>query len=135
MRAALNDVLHGMSIRSAAKQHNLNYNTLNRKHKKLNGATEIPNDLRLTSDYSHQKIFDQEQEKVLADYIQERSDLGHGLFTEQIRQLAYDFAVANEVSIPAQWKISKTGRKEWLISFSKRQKILSLRIPQGFSTS
>lgn len=135
MRAALDDVINGMSIRAAAKRHNLNYNTLNRKHKKLDGATEIPDDMQLISKYNHQQIFSEENEKELADYVQERSDLGHGLFTEQIRKLAFDFAVANNITVPPQWLKNNTAGKEWLMSFTKRRKVLSLRIPQGFSNS
>ncbi|KAE8736958.1 hypothetical protein FOCC_FOCC017585, partial [Frankliniella occidentalis] len=134
MKAALQDVLAGKTIRSAAKDHDLNYNTLNRKYKKLNGS-EIPDESLLTANYTHNQVFSPDLEVELTSYIRERSELGHGLDTDEVRTLAFDFAEANAIQVPENWKVKKTAGKEWFMAFMKRNRTLPLRLPQAFSAS
>lgn len=135
MEAAIQDALAGKPIRKAAKEHGLNYNTLNRKLKKLNGEKEVPEGMVLTCDNTKNRVFPLQLEDELAGYVQERSELGFGMDTSEVRELAFQLAEANDLKVPKGWKESKSAGKEWFLSFMKRNSRLSLRTPQQCSIS
>lgn len=88
MEAAIKDALGGKSIRKAAKDHGLNYNTLNRKVKKLKGEEEIPDEVVL-SDNTKNRVFSQQLEEELAGYVQERSELGFGMDSSEVKKTRF----------------------------------------------
>lgn len=49
------------------------------------------------------------------------------------RKKAYDFATTNDVNVLKSWNANKCAGKDWFTSFLKRNKALSLRIPEATS--
>lgn len=53
----------------------------------------------------------------------------------KLKKLAYEFAKANEIKYPASWNNNKMAGANWLASFRKRHKNLSLRKPENTSAA
>ncbi|XP_031358437.1 uncharacterized protein LOC116182078 [Photinus pyralis] len=59
--------------------------------------------------------------------------MAYGLTTVDVRRLAFEVAVVNNVTIPESWSTSKMAGKDWLRAFIKRRKTLSIRKPEACS--
>ncbi|CAH2105699.1 unnamed protein product [Euphydryas editha] len=82
--------------------------------------------------YKTRLVFNKEQEARLSKYILKSASIYFGLLPEQVRQLAYQFAVKfNVQSIPPSWHTNGEAGKDWLKNFLKRNSTLSLRTPEG----
>ena len=68
----------------------------------------------------------------LATHIIDLSERFHGLTSEKVKELAYEFAMVNKINIPVSWKTNKKAGKEWLLSFMAEYK-LSVRQPEATS--
>jgi hypothetical protein len=53
--------------------------------------------------------------------------------TKDVRNLACQYAVKSEVTIPAGWRHKRRASSDWLLSFLKRNVTLSIRSPQATS--
>lgn len=82
-----------------------------------------------------EKTFSAGQEQLLVSYLKTTSKMCHGLTTTQTRDLAYQFALANNISIPPEWNKNSKAGIHWLHGFMKRNKDLSLRQPGNTSLS
>ena len=106
MEMAVAANLEGRSLRKAASDFGINYKTLQRyvKLHQKDGNIE-----KATFGYSTQKkrIFSDEQEQALLDYIIEASSIYYGLTLREVRNLAYEVAVANNIPVPE----SRTGSR------------------------
>ena len=60
-------------------------------------------EFELTSNYSHQKVFTDVQENLIADYLKICCKIFYELKRKGSRKLAYETAVANEIKCPASW--------------------------------
>lgn len=130
MREAVNSVINdNKTIRSAAKEKNLSFQTLSRYVKKFK---EDPS-CRMAPNYKVNQIFSKELEKALIDYIFQCSKMFYGLTITDCRKLAYDLAKANNLSIPHNWEEAKKASVDWYKGFRKRHPNLSLRTPEGCS--
>ncbi|XP_059145350.1 uncharacterized protein LOC131932460 [Physella acuta] len=113
--------LEGKSLRKVASDCGVNYKTLQRyvKLHKTDGNIE-----KATFGYSTQKkrIFSDEQEQVLLDYIIEASIIYYGLNLRELRKLAYEAAVANKIPMPESWSSAKAAGEDWLKAFRQRHK-------------
>lgn len=78
-------------------------------------------------------MFSDEQESELEEYILSASKLYYGLSTKDVRHLAYQYAVKNNIDIPKNWCDSEQASSDWLSGFLKRKSALSIRTPQGTS--
>ena len=58
----------------------------------------------------------------------------YGLDVRETKQLAYQYAIKNDIKIPENWKKSKTAGTEWFYLFLNRTK-LSIRTPEATSLS
>ena len=101
MRSAIQAVLEGDSERKTAKRLGIPRATLQRYVKKAKNAAL--DTLRLHPIYEHPKIFNQEQGRDLADYLQTASRMHHGLTTEATKELAYQYAKKNAITFPKAW--------------------------------
>ena len=61
------------------------------------------------------------------------SDIYFGLSPKECRKLAYRFAKANRIEIPKSWYDKQQVGPDWLTSFLKRHRQLSLRTPESTS--
>lgn len=76
-------------------------------------------------------VFNEEQDRQLADHIKKLDDYFYGLCFKDLRRLAYEFAERNKLQHPFNEETKLAG-KEWALNFLKRHK-LSLRTPSRTS--
>lgn len=86
-----------------------------------------------SSKYGVKQVFSNKEELLFGDYIRKCSILHYGLTYAQIRKLAFDLAVSLKKTVPPNWIRDETAGLDWIRSFLKRQKDLSLRKPESTS--
>ena len=70
---------------------------------------------------------------MIFEYLLKASDIYFGLSPKKCRKLAYRFAKANSTEIPKSWYDKQQAGPDWLTSFLKRHRQLSLRTPESTS--
>ncbi|KAI5722693.1 hypothetical protein M8J76_012165 [Diaphorina citri] len=128
MKNAIKKVKEGCTYADAARQCNVNRETLRRKCKGLHSHEDV----KLHSVYNHRQVFTVEEEKKLASYLKISCQMFYGLTSTDCRKLAYETAVLNKMSYPKSWDENHSAGVEWLRTFMVRNK-LSLRSPEGCS--
>ena len=102
MLSAVQLVESGASIRNAAKEKGVNYKTLSR-YVKLKSSTGS----LVTAKFGYSKgrqVFSNEMESLLVEYIVHAARIFHGLTITELRTIAYDLAVANQINgVPPAW--------------------------------
>ena len=78
----------------------------------------------------HRKIFPDKMENDLAAHCINLVNMHHGLSTDKVKMLAYEFAAQNQLPIPRNWAGERRAGRELLSSFIKRHN-LSLRTPEA----
>lgn len=68
-----------------------------------------------------------EMEKKLSDYVLRASEIYHGLSPREVRRLAYQFTVENNATVPDSWTRNQQAGPDWLSSFLKRNRTISIR--------
>nr|CAD7428557.1 unnamed protein product [Timema monikensis] len=101
MRAAVDLVSKGMSLRQAAAAKNVNYGTLFRYVKKA--KTNEGSEIRMCPKYNSRRIFTNEQEVALVSYLVQCAKMCYGLDTVETRRLAFEMAQHNSLEIPPSW--------------------------------
>lgn len=69
------------------------------------------------SKYAAKEIFNSDQEKELASYIEKCSNLHYGLTLVQTRRLAYQYAKKLELNYPPTWETKKEAGVDWSEKF------------------
>ncbi|XP_018332973.1 uncharacterized protein LOC108742303 isoform X2 [Agrilus planipennis] len=128
---------YGKSIRSVAKAFGINYRTLTRYCQKFT-AEEISNETVSppTTKIGYQKnrqVFTDEQEQELEKYILNASSIYFGLTPKEIRKLAFELAISNNLKVPKSWESNKLAGPDWFTSFLTRHPSLSIRTPESTS--
>ncbi|CAK1582745.1 unnamed protein product [Parnassius mnemosyne] len=82
----------------------------------------------------NKRIFTTDQENMLADYLKIASKMCYGLTRQQTKKLAFDYAMANDIT-PDKWKEIKIASDDWLKGFMGRHKDLTVRKPESTSLS
>lgn len=93
------------SIRAAAKSKGIPFQTLFCYVKAMKSDPDI--EIRMKPNYEVRKIFSDEQERDLAEYVNTCSKMSYGMSTNSLRNLAYEMAVRNTIDVPASWRTSK----------------------------
>lgn len=150
IQAALTDILvRKVPIRQAADLHGLNYATLHYRLQKYKAAARPTTDeateggterhpplpgipMKYNSKYTANQVFTAEEEQLLEEYIIKCSRLNYGLTYLMIRKTAYEYAV-HMGRCPKKWEENNLAGIDWLRSFMKRHKTLSLRKPENTS--
>lgn len=135
MKRAVEDVLvNKYSLRKAAERNSVKHQTLARYVKKsqqnLNGT-----ELSFKPYFNTRRIFSDEQEEMLKEYVLKCSQMCYGKSTKDVRQLAYELGLQNKINMPEQWLKNKTAGIDWLKGFLNRHPELSVRQPEGCSLS
>jgi hypothetical protein len=78
-------------------------------------------------------VFSDAEESELEEHILAASNMYYGLTTKDVRNLAYQYATKNNVTIPAGWCDEQHASSDWLSSFLKRKNKLSILTPQATS--
>jgi hypothetical protein len=137
LRAAREVKIHGKSIRSVAKDFEINYRTLTRYCKKFT-IDEISNHAISTPSTKigyqrNRQIFDDEQEAELEKYILQASSVYFGLSPKEVRKMAFQLAISNKLKVPRTWELNQLAGPDWFTSFLKRHPSLSIRRPEATS--
>ncbi|GFR64041.1 transposase [Elysia marginata] len=119
MEAAVNTVLSGTSIRKAAEQFDLNYKTLGR-YVLLQQKNGTLGGISFGYESEKRRIFASQLEALLIDYVIESSNIYYGLTFKDLRTLAYEVAVKNQLKIPTSWEENKMAGEDWMVSFRAR---------------
>lgn len=134
MMQACKEVVEGKNtVRASAKKYDIDKTTLSRYVSKFRSNPEDKDSL--TSDYQKRKIFSNEEETLLKDYLLKASKLHYGLTRKNVCQLAYEFAAANNKEVPQSWDVKRSAGFDWFRGFMRRNSTLSLREPQATSLS
>jgi hypothetical protein len=125
--AAVNDVKsNNMSLRKAAAAYGVPYITI-RRH--VHGLVKTPGKLG-----RFKTVLDDVFEQELAKYKIDMQQRFYGLSAIQLRRLAYDLAVKNELNHP--FNVEKgTAGKDWIAGFLRRHPNISFRTPEATSLS
>lgn len=119
----------GRSLRDVAKEYNVNVMKLVR-FRKARASQIVP----IRQEF-HLQTFTKVQEDELSSYLDMASKMYHGLPPKEVRKLAYQYAVKNQIKFPASWgKVQQAGA-DWFTAFLKRNKTLSIRTPEATSLS
>lgn len=132
MKEALLEIASGKKIRVVAKEKNIPFSTLQRYAAKAKASTCIES-LQLVPHYDINKVFTDEQEQALTEYFNNCALMFYGLTTKDCRKVAYEMAVINKLKMPPSWILNQMAGIDWLKSFRKRHKDLSLRKPESCS--
>jgi hypothetical protein len=119
------------SIRQASKDYNIPKSTLFGYVK----ANKIPGSQMYRSKFITRQLLTDTEEKALADYLITSANMHYGLNINQTKELAYNFALANNKNVPQNWHTNKRASKDWLRGFFHRQTNLSIRKPEPTSLS
>lgn len=137
LRAAREVKIYAKSIRSVAKDFGINYRTLSRYCKKFT-SEEINNSAvsRPSTKIGYQRnrqIFTDEQEEELEKYLLQASSVYFGLSPKEVRKLAFQLAMSNNIKVPKAWESNKLAGSDWFTGFLKRHPALSIRTPEATS--
>lgn len=102
MERAATDVKGGKSIRSVAKERNIDRTTLRRYIKKKT-VKEVKT-VGYSGTAEAKRVFSEEVEKELADHIKKLADQFHGLTPKKCCELALELAERNNIPAPNNWK-------------------------------
>ena len=132
MLQAVNSVLNdNKSLRTAAKDHSVNYKTLSRYVAAKKRAKDLTED---DLGYKQPRIvFTKEIEEELVRYLIKGSKIFHGLTLKELRQLAYQLAAKNNLNMPESWIEHEEAGTDWAEGFMRRHPQLSVRQPEATS--
>lgn len=137
MKKALEIVMSGqMKLRQAAETCGVSKSALHRVIIKYR-ETDEENRGQFDFERKHgfRQIFEDTEEKMLADYLTKACQMCYGLTVRGTCEFVYQFAVANNKNIPQSWHTNRKAGVEWIRLFRKRQPQLALRTPEATSLS
>lgn len=132
MRAAVERVRNGESLRSVSSATKVPFGTLRNYVQKVKGIVDLET-ASLEPNYTVRQIFKPDQEEQLTQYFLKAGRLHYGLSAVRAKQLAYEFANRNSINAPDTWEKNKHAGEDWFYGFMKWHPTLSLRRPEGTS--
>lgn len=121
--------LGGTSVYKVSQETGIPYSTLKKRYKLAKDNIDCYN---CRPKLGRHPIFNDEQEKMLADHLCKMSNKFYGLTREQFRQTCY--VIAERFGIAERFnKANKTAGKDWLYGFLQRHPELSIRKPEATS--
>ncbi|CAH2230624.1 jg19530 [Pararge aegeria aegeria] len=127
-RAADAVIKDGRKLRTVARELGICHMTLFRYVKKIKDG------VKPTVGYYSRQVFHLDRERALAEYLSNYSSIFFGLLKEEIKKLAYNYAVKlNMPNIPVSWHKNKEAGTDWLMGFLKRNSCLCIRTPEASS--
>ena len=107
MLIAVNEIKRGMSIRKVARKRNIDRTTLNRYYKEFSRSGFENESIFQHIGYERTRIktmiFPFKIKEELALHIQDLDNRFHGLTRIQCRQLAFQLAHRNNLTMPSSW--------------------------------
>lgn len=74
---------------------------------------------KLQPKYACRRIFSNEEEQTIKDYLINCSKMNYGLSRKYVRVMAYEVAVKNREFVPDTWHKNKMAGEDWLYGFVK----------------
>lgn len=105
-----------MTIGEASRHFNLKKPTLIFH---LNKFKQSGNLIYSYSPKKPKKVFSDEEEQLLLQYLTTAANMHYGLTKSQVMRLAYDFAKANNKVTDPSWIANKSAEKQWLRDYRK----------------
>lgn len=128
-------VSDGSKYKTAAEQYGIDRMTLKRFIKR---QKQTPANQNISTGLTHladvKKVLNNTYEAELAAHVTKLADMYFGISADKFRKLAYEFAKANDITIPAAWERNRKAGIEWFRSFRNRHG-LSVRIPEATSVA
>lgn len=124
MRAALEAIHNGRSIREVSRSFGIARSTLQDRLKHNNNASE--------PSMGRHPVFSKEDEKLLAAQVIKLSKLFYGISPAEIKRCAFAYARQNGIKNPFSQESQSAG-KAWLRGFLTRNQNISLRKPEATS--
>ena len=132
MEAAVRDVIERqLSLRGAADKYKISKSAIARSVHKAR-TDSLNTEFTYKTNFDVKRVFSNEEENDLVQYLKQAAYLHYGLTTYQTRKLAYDYAQSNQKVVP-QWEENKIAGDSWLRMFRLRHPELSLRKPEATS--
>uniref|UniRef100_A0A3B5R0Y1 HTH CENPB-type domain-containing protein n=1 Tax=Xiphophorus maculatus TaxID=8083 RepID=A0A3B5R0Y1_XIPMA len=131
LESAAAEVRQGkQSLRKAGRDRNIDKTTLQRFiKKKEKGQVKS---VAWSAVAEAKRIFTDEMEEELAKHLKQLADQFHGLPPVKCRELAFEYAKRNNISVPANWTEKQCAGIEWFRRFLARCH-LSVRTPEATS--
>lgn len=125
LKLAIDSLKNGGKIRTAAREFGLKKSTLH-KYVKTIRSSITPDLISFTPNYAVKKVFSDEEEKLLLEYLIKAAKMNYGLSTRQTCTLAYQFAVARKLTnIPEAWVRDGMAGRQWLYRYRSKYTELS----------
>ncbi|KAB0803082.1 hypothetical protein PPYR_00052 [Photinus pyralis] len=128
---ALDDIRNKVkSVRQAAADYNSPKSTLFGYVK----SKRVPGNQTYSSKFVSRQLFTDCEEKALAEYLITAANMHYGLNINQVKELAYNYAVANSKKVPDNWWVNGRASKDWLKGFlqSLIQPLFTILMKLGF---
>lgn len=122
-------VLHGKSIRQAAKMFQINQVTLNRYRKRRLENNYFP----VKVGYARQNFYTTERESILTEYLKKYAEIYPGLCVRVVRKYASEFSQKIGLTAPKSWIENKMAGMDWYNNFMHRNKSLQAKIDRKTS--
>ncbi|XP_047132556.2 uncharacterized protein LOC124811253 [Hydra vulgaris] len=74
-------------------------------------------------------------EKELVTYLLRAADIYFGLTPTEVKKLAFQLAIKNNIKVPNSWVVKEQAGKDWFTGFIKRHSNISIRQPEATSLS
>lgn len=131
MEAAVREVVQNrISLRIAAVRYGVSKSAVARYVRQMKNQNE--DTFSYTPKFDHKRVFTDDEETELVNYLKEAAMLHYGLTLHQTRKLACDYAKNNSKHV-SDWEEGKSAGISWLRMFRKRHPELSLRKPEATS--
>lgn len=82
---------------------------------------------------NNRKVFTQDEEEQLAEYLKKAAAMYCGLCPKEVRKLACEFAVGLQKKVPEPWMKNDMAGSDWFTAFIKRRKDITIRTPEATS--
>lgn len=133
LSVAIKEARSGCSLRKVGEKYQIPKSTIFKylhmnkdKNLRENNVDILRNDVK--------RVFDEEEETQLEEYLEKAAYLHMGLNAKQVRELAYQFAVVKQKqNIPNSWHEHQMAGIGWLRYYRQRHSHLSLRKPEATS--
>ena len=119
MEEAVKRVLNGQSLRHVCTDTSINFSTLQRYVNRAR-KTNDTNTIAFTPNYSCRKVFTDNEENELEQYLLKASKMHYGLVSKQVRSLAFEFAKKNNKPFPKSWTENLRAGEDWFNGFMRR---------------
>jgi len=132
INSAIDRIATGDKLRRVAAETGIDKSTLSRYVKKFHEGGN--KQLQKVAYWGVRQVFDEHMEMMLCDYLKNSARIYFGLTPLEVRKLAYELGMKNDLKLPDSWLENSMAGEDWLRGFLKRHKNdISVRLPEATS--